>query len=360
MPIQKKKTNTDDTVDATISTDADSSGIVSQAPIAKKPSLTKKKIKQEKQSTDITQTIESSVMQSNTSWNNIPVSTQENSKENTVTQVSTTKKTDTTTALTNPFYLSSRHEDNLSQFEQHKPVNIDTLIGQTVWAAEKSEVDVASRQQSSDVVVPLVWSQDSSALNHELHKINTTSSFSPMSLFFALIWFLSLVFAGFFVYKMMFDGGTLWDAQSSNTGFIDGVFITGEIIDENMSWSIDVVQQTGWDIDDINLIWEPIITDTTNTEILSWELWDNKWWVEEININYMQEFETLLSQANSGYQMATEKSLLTAAKLYKVVAIMSSQIITKLNNGEIIPKDELESYFRKTQSYLQKANIILQ
>ena len=74
----------------------------------------------------------------------------------------------------------------------------------------------------------------------------------------------------------------------------------------------------------------------------------------------MQEFETLLSQANSGYQMATEKSLLTAAKLYKVVAIMSSQIITKLNNGEIIPKDELESYFRKTQSYLQKANIVLQ
>ncbi len=76
--------------------------------------------------------------------------------------------------------------------------------------------------------------------------------------------------------------------------------------------------------------------------------------------NYLEEFNTLLSQAESWYQYADLKDSTKAIKLYKLIINSITAIINKLKDGEVIQKEVLDSDLNKYTKYLQRAQKLSQ
>jgi hypothetical protein len=292
----------------------------------------------------------------------------------------------------------------LSTDSQHKPVNIDTIIHQTIdsyipnttswfdqWLvspnAPSTSLPWASTPASSSSQTQTV---DHHNLNQEIGQITNPKHHSIIWLMFAIIGFLSLLWWWFLVYKMMFNN-TDTDIQYSSwslsiddeSDFINAQFVSWEetlstgiipVVNENIVDSgflqdndvgdsdsqlkdplIDRVNDTLEQGKTMLGVEESVDSTAQITDALSTQ--NNPALSQK---NYLDEFNVLLSQAESWYQYADLKDSTKATKLYKLIINSINSIISKLKDGEVIEKEVLDSDLNKYTKYLQRAQKLSQ
>lgn len=173
---------------------------------------------------------------------------------------------------------------------------------------------------------------------------------------------------------MMFntDSASTEDNNTISTENIDAQFISGDITDistgiipivdavwtsgSSASWTTDpFLDNIGDQIDQGEAILatqESVIDSQKDTQ--------PQLDTQKDAINYLTEFQMLLTEAESGYQYTDLKWMEKANKLYKLIRLKIQNIITKLENGEVIDKNILSTDFAKYKKYLQKAQKLSQ
>ena len=264
----------------------------------------------------------------------------------------------------------------------HKPINIDNIINETlntntVDASKDITIDIQTSLQWWNLTqTPVSWAQTSNhgSLNQHIDQLTKPSHHSVIWLLFALLGFISLIWWWFLVYKMMFntDSASTEDNNTISTENIDAQFISGDITDistgiipivdavwtsgSSASWTTDpFLDNIGDQIDQ----GEAILA-TQESAIDSQKDTQPQLDTQKDAINYLTEFQMLLTEAESGYQYTDLKWMEKANKLYKLIRLKIQNIITKLENGEVIDKNILSTDFAKYKKYLQKAQKLSQ
>lgn len=283
-----------------------------------------------------------------------------------------------------------------SSDSQHKPVDIDTIINQTINPTNQINTihedpsiwpQQGNIQESKTETNNIIWSSPSAnqdSINHSIHQLTKQKTTSIIGVMFAGIGFLALLGWGWLVYNMMFPSSVTNTVSISSSGqSIDAQFISWD--EESSTWILDIpIFDTNWEdtwwfdnTGNRDNISSTQSGDSTTNETENQKDDDpdmqakksgqnNQEWnsiVSQTNnksINYLDKFEQMLAEAESGYQYTDLKGYTKANRLYKIIKLKLQQIVTNLQNWEVITSEILQTDLEKYSKYIQKAQNITQ